>query len=92
MLPKIRTAATASDIQTHFGRVHGGACFNDFLHRDWPFADPLVCLCLSPAASRSSISKEDDRSNRCDSVLDREKSSVDMTRRLEREGSAVEGL
>lgn len=77
----------------HLGRLHGGVCFNDFFHRDCPFADPLAYLFLTPAASRSSISKDKDRSNRCDSVLERARSSLDMVqRRLRKKGSAVEGL
>lgn len=80
MLPKIKTAATARAIQIHFGRLHGGDCFSGSFHRECPFVDPLLYLCLCPAASRSSISKDEDRRRRCDSVLERERSSVDMAR------------
>lgn len=89
MLPKIKTAATARAIQIHFGRLHGGECFSGSFQRDRPCADPLLYLCLPHAASRSSISKDEDRRSRCDSVLERDRCSVDM---VAGKWAAIEGI
>lgn len=59
--------AIARAIQMHLGRVHGGDCLKECLERDRGLAEPLGYLCLGPAASTSSISKDEDGSKSCDS-------------------------